>query len=29
MTCTITGATTGRPFYCGFYFFFWGLNVLY
>ena len=29
VTCTIAGATTGRPFYCGFYFFFWGLNVLY
>lgn len=26
-TCAIAGATTGRPFYCGFYFFFWGLNV--
>src|SRR3954451_5351803 len=28
VTCTIAGATTGRPYYCGFYFFFWGLNVL-
>jgi hypothetical protein len=27
ITCTIAGATTGRNFYCGFYFFFWGLNV--
>ena len=26
-TCAIAGATTGRPFYCSFYFFFWGLNV--
>ena len=29
VTCTIAGARRlGRPFYCGFYFFFWGLNVL-
>jgi hypothetical protein len=27
ITCAIAGATTGRSFYCGFYFFFWGLNV--
>src|SRR4051794_20452812 len=26
-TCTLAGISTGRPFYCGFYFFFWGLNV--
>jgi hypothetical protein len=27
VTCAIAGATTGRQFYCAFYFFFWGLNV--
>ena len=26
-TCTVAGITTGKPFFCGFYFFFWGLNV--
>jgi hypothetical protein len=28
ISCAIAGATTGLPFFCGFYFFFWGLNVL-
>jgi hypothetical protein len=27
LSCSIAGATTGRSFFCGFYFVFWGLNV--
>ena len=27
VSCAIFGATTGRQFYCGWYVFFWGLNV--
>jgi len=29
ISCHVAGLATGLPYFCGFYFFFWGLNVLF
>ena len=29
ISCHVAGIATGLPYFCGFYFFFWGLNVLF
>ena len=29
ISCHVAGIATGLPHFCGFYFFFWGLNVLF